>query len=195
MQQGMQQAMQPRGQVVPFPPPPAQPAKKPARWPLVVSWLAAAACLTLAAGVYWKYRPRETVAVAPSQLREELAQKPGTQTIPWTPTDDPASKTASGDVVWNAAIQQGYMRFRGLAKNDPNVSQYQLWIFDKTRDEKYPVDGGVFDIDTETGDVIVPIRAKIKVDEATLFAVTVERPGGVVVSKRERIVVTAKVGG
>jgi hypothetical protein len=39
--------------------------------------------------------------------------------------------------------------------------------------------------------VIVPISAKLQVGAAVLFAVTVERPGGGVVSKRERIVVTA----
>jgi anti-sigma-K factor RskA len=190
----------PPAQVLPFPPPsrPQQapmPMKKASRWPLVVSWMAAAACLALAAGVFWKYRPREPVAVVPSKDREQLVGKPGTATVAWTATEDPASKKASGDVVWNASLQQGYMRFRGLAKNDPKATQYQLWIFDKTRDDKYPVDGGVFDVDKETGDVIVPIRAKIHVNEATLFAVTVERPGGVVVSKRERIVVTAKLGG
>jgi anti-sigma-K factor RskA len=162
---------------------------------VIVSMIAAAACLALAVGVVWKYRPRETIAVAPTKQREDLVKKPGTTTVAWSSTADPASKAASGDVVWNASLQQGYMRFRGLAKNDPNVAQYQLWIFDKTRDDKYPVDGGVFDVDKETGDVVVPIRPKIKVDDATLFAVTVERPGGVVVSKRERIVVTAKVGG
>jgi hypothetical protein len=189
--------MTPRpAQVIPFQPPPARPlpVRQPSRWPVVVSLLAAAACLALAIGVVWKYRPREPVAIAPSAEREELVKKPGTSTIAWSATQDPASKTATGDVVWNASLQQGYMRFRGLAKNDPKVAQYQLWIFDKTRDDKYPVDGGVFDVDKDSGDVVVPIRAKIKVDEATLFAVTVERPGGVVVSKRERIVVTAKAG-
>lgn len=50
----------------------------------------------------------------------------------------------------------------------------------------------MFDVDSETGDVVVPITAKLKVNEPVLFAVTVEKPGGVVVSKRERIVVTAK---
>jgi hypothetical protein len=51
----------------------------------------------------------------------------------------------------------------------------------------------VFDV-TSGGEVIVPIHAKLKVTKPTLFAVTVEKPGGVVVSKRERIVVLAKVG-
>ena len=43
-------------------------------------------------------------------------------------------------------------------------------------------------------DVIVAINPKLHVNDATLFAVTVEKPGGVVVSKRERIVVTAQRG-
>ena len=66
-------------------------------------------------------------------------------------------------------------------------------IPDKTRDDKYPVDGGVFDVDSETGDVVVPIRATLAVNAPVMFAVTLEKPGGVVVSKRDRIVVTAKL--
>ena len=82
------------------------------------------------------------------------------------------------------------MRFKGLAKNDPKSVQYQLWIFDKDRDDKYPVDGGVFDVNGD--DVIVPIKAQLAVNTPVLFAVTAEKPGGVVVSKRERIVIAAK---
>jgi anti-sigma-K factor RskA len=85
------------------------------------------------------------------------------------------------------------MVFKGLANNDPTRAQYQLWIFDKTRDEKFPVDGGVFDVDSESGDVIVPIRATLPVNAPMLFAVTLEQPGGVVVSKRDRMIVTAKL--
>ena len=58
---------------------------------------------------------------------------------------------------------------------------------------RYTLRSSVFDV-SSTGEVIVPIAAKLRVDDATLFAVTIERPGGVVVSKRERIVVTAKPG-
>jgi anti-sigma-K factor RskA len=111
-------------------------------------------------------------------------------TLAWTATEDSAAKGASGDVVWSASQQKGFMRFVGLAVNDPKALQYQLWIFDKNRDQAFPVDGGVFDI-TPSGEVIVPISAKLPVGEPVLFAVTVEKPGGVVVSKRERIVVTA----
>jgi anti-sigma-K factor RskA len=85
------------------------------------------------------------------------------------------------------------MRIRGLASNDPKVTQYQLWIFDAERGDTYPVDGGVFDVTpTARGEVIVPIQAKLVVGKPVLFAITVEKPGGVVVSKRERIVLTAK---
>jgi hypothetical protein len=49
----------------------------------------------------------------------------------------------------------------------------------------------VFDVRGD--DVLIPIDAKIDVRDAVLFAVTVEQPGGVVVSKRERLLLTATV--
>ena len=154
-----------------------------------IPWLAAAACLAIAAGAVWRLRDRN--APAPSEARADLlASAADAARLVWTATADPNAHGASGDVVWSTTEQRGYMRFVGLAPNDPQKFQYQLWIFDKDRDEKYPVDGGVFDV-SSTGEVIVPIRAKLHVTDATLFAVTIEKPGGVVVSKRERIVVTA----
>jgi hypothetical protein len=110
----------------------------------------------------------------------------------WTATEDAAAAGSSGDVVWSSARQEGYMRFQGLAPNDPAGNQYQLWIFDPTRAdwEAKPVDGGVFDV-PDTGEVVVPIDAKLAVAETALFAITVEVPGGVVVSERERLVLTA----
>ena len=85
------------------------------------------------------------------------------------------------------------MTFKGLPENNPTVEQYQLWIFDKDRDEKYPVDGRVFDIPNADSETIVAIDSKIKIAEATLFAITIERPGGVVVSDRRRLPLLAKV--
>ncbi|QQS40765.1 MAG: anti-sigma factor [Acidobacteriota bacterium] len=105
------------------------------------------------------------------------------------PTED---GEVGGEVVWSDSQQQGYMTFRGLDVNDASKEQYQLWIFDEKQDEATPVDGGVFDID-EQGEVTVPIDAKLTVDNPKMFAVTVEKPGGVVVSKREKIVAIAKV--
>ena len=51
------------------------------------------------------------------------------------------------------------------------------------------------DLDKATGDVIVPIRAKLHVVDPKIFAVTVEKPGGVVVSSRDRIALLAKTSG
>jgi len=166
--------------------------RKPRVW---VAWFAAAAGVLLAIGAWlWAGRQTPTTALAPTEARSELLASAGDATrLPWQPMKDPAATGASGDVVWSTSAQRGYMRFVGLQPNDPTKSQYQLWIFDKSRDQAHPVDGGVFDV-TSTGEVIVPIAAKLHVDAPVLFAVTVERPGGVVVSKRERIVVTAAPG-
>jgi len=141
-------------------------------------------------------RREAALAAAPSARRAALlAAADDVIRREWSATGDPAAPDAGGDVVWSSDAQAGFMRFRGLAPNDPTENQYQLWIFDATRDERHPVDGGVFDVDPATGEVVVPIRAKLPVREPTLFAVTVERPGGVVVSSRERIALVAKVGG
>lgn len=190
----------PVGQVAPSMAP-VIPLQRPAggkglRIAAVSGWLAAAAAIALAVGA-WSFRGRETTTVAIEEsaaaARTALLAKAGTKSWAWSPNEkDPAGRTASGDVVWNAAEQRGFMRFKGLAKNDARASVYQLWIFDKTRDDRYPVDGGVFSIDDETGEVVIPITARLAVADPTLFAVTVEKPDGVVVSSRERIVTTAK---
>ncbi|MEJ2515861.1 MAG: anti-sigma factor [Gammaproteobacteria bacterium] len=130
-----------------------------------------------------------------ASARAELASDPESVSWSWATTDDPTAAGATGDVVWNSKAQEGYMRFRGLAANNPGEQQYQLWIFDASRDDRFPVDGGVFDVPAGADEVIVPIRAKLPVDQPALFAVTVEQPGGVVVSSRERISVLAQPPG
>ncbi|MFK7769615.1 MAG: anti-sigma factor [Mariniblastus sp.] len=103
---------------------------------------------------------------------------------------------ASGEVLWSDSAQEGYMVFTDIAPNDPLVEQFQLWIFDTDKAQDHPVDGGVFDIASSEygpdGKIVVPIKAHIPVEEAVMFAVTVERPGGVTVSKRECIPVLAE---
>lgn len=128
----------------------------------------------------------------PAQEREALLKHAATRQVEWTVTSDPTARGASGDLVWNGSNGQGFMRFHGLSPNDPSQLSYQLWIFDAERDDAHPVDGGVFDVKTP-GEVVVKIDPRIPIHRAKLFAVTVERPGGVVVSKRERIVVTAAI--
>lgn len=168
-------------------------------------WLAAAACLLLAVVGWWPRLmpstvqpapPEVPVAVQPLTPAEErtqlLAQGGDVQSLEWSATEDPAATGASGDVVWSPGQQRGFMRIRRLEANEPSTTQYQLWIFDRDRDERYPVDGGVFDMPAGSDETVVPIDAKVFVNEPYLFAVTVEPPGGVVVSDRERIVLLAQ---
>ncbi len=153
-------------------------------------WLAAAAAIALAA-VAWM--PVRTPSF--SDQRVAMLASPGVMTVAWTALEDPsAAGYVEGDVVWSDELQQGYMRFVGLKANDPATEQYQLWIFDATRSADHPVDGGVFDVN-DSGEIIVPIDAKIRVNQASMFAITVERPGGVVVSDRSRLPLLAQPAG
>ncbi|MDG1873203.1 MAG: anti-sigma factor [Mariniblastus sp.] len=113
--------------------------------------------------------------------------------LEWTPVHD---ADASGKVVWSDSRQEGYMVFENIKANDPALEKYQLWIFDTDKAQKEPIDGGVFDIsaaELEAGRVIVPIKPNLPISKAVQFAVTVEKPPGVVVSKREKIPVLAAV--
>jgi anti-sigma-K factor RskA len=128
-----------------------------------------------------------------SERRAFLASHPHAIERAWRAGGDTTGEQVAGDVVWDEASQTGYMRFVNLRHNEPNAEQYQLWIFDGTRDQRYPVDGGVFDITSRGGEQIVRIHAKLRVQVPLIFAVTVEHPGGVVVSDRTRIAAIADV--
>ena len=176
----------------------------PARTASLAGWAVAAVCASVAALGWWQKTAPDIaapVATAPEPPRHAsgrriLLARAGTVSTPLLATVDEAAAGAAGDVVWHSGTQRGYLRITGLRPNVPTREQYQLWIFDGDRDERYPVDGGVFDVGSfdEDGAAIIPIRAAINVARPTLFAVTVEKPGGVVVSARERIVLTATPG-
>jgi hypothetical protein len=164
---------------------------KPRHW---VELLVVAASL-LAAAIAWMPRgvtPSVEMTLA-EQRQQLLASATDSMNIEWAAAGDTTGTDAKGNVVWSPSRQAGFMTFRNLKKNDPSVEQYQLWIFDKDRDERYPVDGGVFDVASDQDETVIAIDPKIHVDEATLFAITVERPGGVVVSDRSRITLVASV--
>lgn len=160
-------------------------------WPALSGWVLAAA-----AALAWFVVPRAPRSVEPgataavAALGDSLLAAPGLVRAAWGRTADPLATGATGEVLWDPETQRGVMRFRGLAANDPSEAQYQLWIFDAARDERFPVDGGVFDVGA-AGEVLVRIDARLPVERATLFAVTLERPGGTVVSTRERLVLAA----
>jgi hypothetical protein len=176
-------------------------------------WLAAAACLVLAIFA-WQRSPsppvtpvaqqtpppviappaEKPVPPTPAEERAALLAKSDSLKIPLAATKDPAAAGVTGDVVWDPVTQRGFLHFTGLAANDPAVHQYQIWIFDAGRDKRYPVDGGVFDVPANTAEVVVPIRAELMVRKPAAFAVTVEKPGGVVVSGREHVVALGAAG-
>ena len=169
-------------------------------------WWAAAACLALAA-VGWLRSPSPLTASpasttagglvdaapSPATLRAQLLASGHALRAEIPAGKDPASSGVTGDVVWDPVSQRGYMRFVGLKPNDPALQQYQIWVFDAGRDQRYPVDGGIFDVPACGGDIVIPIRVGVPVRAAKAFAVTVEKPGGVVVSAREHIVALAQL--
>jgi len=173
----------------------AAPAPKANPWLGAGGWLAAAAM----AVAFFALRGGDAPETTPSAsaLRGTLvAQADDLVRHKWVNTEDPGSAGVSGDVVWSRDLQEGYMVFEGLEPNDPTKEQYQLWVFDNTRFEweEKPVDGGVFDVDA-SGKVTIKIDPKLEIREPALFAITIEQPGGVVVSERERLVLISEFSG
>lgn len=168
--------------------------------------VAAAACVALAINLWMTRTPTVVVQNPPQQQssptpapptlaeqREQLlAAAPDAIRTSWTDINPKQPRNVKGDVVWSNSLQKGYIRFQNLPLNDKTKETYQLWIFDANQNAKTPIDGGVFDVDAN-GDVIVPINAKIKVQKPTMFAVTAEKPGGVVVSELGKVMAIAKV--
>ncbi|MSR08522.1 MAG: anti-sigma factor [Gammaproteobacteria bacterium] len=114
---------------------------------------------------------------------------PDVITLPWAPPTAAGYEKVTGDVVWSQSRQQGYLRLANMPVNDPARRQYQLWIVDPDRD-KNPVDGGVFNV-SATGEVIIPIQAKLQIRSPRAFAITAEQPGGVVVSAGPLLIVAS----
>jgi hypothetical protein len=172
----------------------------------IFDWLgwavAAAACIALAFNIYYTRQgatvvqgppatPTPLEKLTPSQERQRLIETaPDLARATWGP-GKMADVKPSGDVVWSDSKQAGYMRLSGLPKNDPSKETYQLWIIAENQDPKTPVDGGTFDINSD-GEVVIPIDAKVKALNPQVFAITIERPGGVPVSKQERVPALAK---
>ncbi|MEM9413880.1 MAG: anti-sigma factor [Planctomycetota bacterium] len=176
----------------------AAPPPRPALFsPQAIGWYVAAAALLGLAFVMFSPGPETSTSPdpTPAQQYTELADAPATVTASWgfnADGGDPRFANATGEVIFNPDQQAGYMKLTGLPVNDPTKEQYQLWIVDASRTGQTTdrVDGGVFDV-TDTGEVIIPVTAAIRADQPVVFAITVEKPGGVVVSKGPLQVVAA----
>lgn len=173
--------------------PPGSPVRtRPAAWRRVGPWLGwAAAAAALAVLVL--DRPGAPPPEAPPPVASNLPADPprAAPSALLVATEHPLARGAGGSVAWDQARQEGTLRVDGLAPVDPRSGCYQLWIFDATRDGRYPVDGGTFLVDRATTGGVVGIRPRIPIRRPTLFAVTLEPPGGVVVSDRDRLLLTA----
>ena len=158
-----------------------------------IAWLSMAVAICIAVGL-WKTRTGPALTVDLFQSRDALiASASDLVRVSWSDGKTPFSKPVTGEVVWSTKEQEGYMTFQSMPQNDPNSEQYQLWIIDPERDDE-PIDGGVFDVSAD-GEVVVKIDAKLEVVKPVAFAITVEKPGGVVVSTQDRLPLLASVSG
>lgn len=157
-----------------------------------LAWLACLAASVLAV-FFWQRSQSDFERAAPPLVTRDslLASAADLIQTEWIEGTTPLINKVSGDIVWSDSEQSGYMRFVGMPANDPKVWQYQLWILDPSRDSK-PIDGGVFDI-TSGEEAVVAIQAKLPVNRPTGFVVTIEKPGGVVVSDQRRMPLIAFV--
>ncbi len=169
--------------------------------PSRTGWFVAAACLLLAVAGWWprlgSWSPFENgnrVGQFSAEWSRQHLLDVGGHTVRRWPWSTAAGTTpgVSGDVVWDNSKQLGFLTFTGLEPNDSRRHQYQLWIVDAARDERYPVDGSVFDVPATGAAVVIPVRSAVPVREPLAFVVTLEKPGGAVVSGRERVVAVAR---
>lgn len=92
---------------------------------------------------------------------------------------------ASGYVEWNTTTQEGVLVLSNFPANDPTDFQYQLWVIDPLRDADFPIDAGVFNVTqgAEGDELRIEFEPRLPVLLPQAFAITTEKPGGVVKSR------------
>jgi anti-sigma-K factor RskA len=138
-------------------------------------WMAAAACLVLA-GLAW----RRASGADPIAVTEKDPNKTVVQVAAW---DGGPGKSVHGRLCWSEDQQCGYLKLQGLPPNDCE-HQYQLWIIDQ-RGTGERISGGTFNC-TGSGECTVPFRPALHVQDAQEFAITMEKPGGTMMSDMSR---------
>lgn len=173
-------------------------------WREVVAWATAAACL-LVATMLWFTKPttnqtspmigeaepptenavverRQTAAVVltvAEQREQLLASAPDVLHLRLVNSDSGAvAQEPGGDIVWSNGQQIGYLRLQGLANDGSARRQYQLWIIGGDASSNEFINGGMFFVDRNMGELTVPIHADDFVQMPKMFLVNVEPLGG-----------------
>lgn len=157
------------------------------------TYVSAIAALTMLVIAVWLYMHRDDPPDA-NDIQGQL--EAGEDTLEWTfrvEQDEAVGEGAQGRVLWSPALQRGVVIVQGLVANDASASQYQLWIVDAQR-EGPPVPGPVFDVEG-ADERSVAFDSALVIGEPSAFLITVERPGGVVVSKQDRVAMIATGSG
>jgi anti-sigma-K factor RskA len=186
-------------------PPPSAPQSAPARaW---IPWAVAAAMALLSLAFYWQgaslrsqlaaqaghinelMASAELARAESSDLRQTVAKlresnRLATFRIALLDSLLAAAPKTIAVSVWDNERQDGVFIVRNL-KPLPSDKDYQLWIIDP----KYPspVDAGVFQVDAK-GNVRQDFRAKLPIQTANQFAVTIEPKGGATVPNTKEMV-------
>lgn len=161
-----------------------------------LGWTVAAAAIALAV-VFVRTDDTPPMPSTENELANWVDTRPAAVRWDWAQGLGDCDEEATGWVTFDPDGQEGYMFIKGLTPNDPRVQQYQLWIWDQEREPDpsnptplaenvHPVDGGVFDVNTE-GEAVIPIQASLVVNKPYLFAITIERPGGVAKSDKSAV--------
>lgn len=155
---------------------------------VILPWLVAAAASVVAAAV-WLGGPAAS-SPASGSLLAKLDAAADKVELPFG-SEIAEYKGVTGTVRWSPSAQVGEMTFKGLKPLDSKDAVYQLWIVDPSRD-KHPVDGGVLELKVAAdGTARVPFTPRLPVNKAAAFAITKEKPGGVVVSAGPLLLVAA----
>lgn len=146
-----------------------------------------AAVVTLALSQWWRPRAPQPPELARAEL---LATASTLVRCEWTPGPSQRRGDVNGDVVWSPTTQAGFLRLSGLPPLGADHC-YQLWIVDAARTGP-PVDGGRLEPGPAGREFVVPIGAKLPVQQPAAFVLTIEAAGGVVVSAQEHVVAIAR---
>ena len=150
------------------------------------AWFAAAACLVIASVVLFgrgntDFKSEELIASATQAELDLFLNDSSDQDvleIKLNNGNSSLAKNASATVYWNRKLKRGFLEIDGLAANNSNDEQYQLWVIDKVRGIEDRPNAGVFDI-ASAGKNVFTFRSELEVFDAQGFAITVEKPGGV----------------